>query len=121
MRFGDRKSDSRSGHGADQFLNAASKVFLRAILDTDSTLSEVEQAEVCRLLDGEKPQMGLNDPLLVTQKTAAELLGISRVTLWRLTRKQLLHRVEILPGTFRYKYKDLIEFVSCCEPRRLET
>jgi len=38
----------------------------------------------------------------VTQKRAAELLSVNRVTIWRMTRDCLLHPVEILPGMWRY-------------------
>ncbi len=45
-------------------------------------------------------------PLSVTQKVAAKLLSVSRVTVWRLIKDEVLHPVEILPGTWRYAYAD---------------
>ena len=49
---------------------------------------------------------GTEERLLVTQKTAAELLSVSRVTIWRMTKDCALHPVEILPGTWRYRYQE---------------
>ena len=51
----------------------------------------------------------MNAQLLVTQKRAAELLSVSRATVWRMTKDCLLHPVEIIPGTWRYPFREIIE------------
>ena len=51
---------------------------------------------------------GADERLLVTQKRAAELLSISRATIRRMTKDCLLHPVEILPGTWRYPFPEII-------------
>ena len=48
-----------------------------------------------------------DDRLLVTQKQAAELLSVSRVTIWRMTKDCVFHPVEILPGPWRYRFREL--------------
>jgi hypothetical protein len=32
---------------------------------------------------------------------------VSRVTVWRMTKDCVLHPVEILPGTWRYRFREL--------------
>jgi len=46
-------------------------------------------------------------PLLLGMTAAAKLLGVSRATLWRMTRAGLLKKVEVLPGSFRIRRADL--------------
>jgi len=38
------------------------------------------------------------------------MLGISRVTLWRMTKEGFFAPVEILPGTFRYRAEEVEAF-----------
>ena len=88
-------------------MNATSRAIIQTVLRTDPTLSASEQAAMQCLVDGEvKPlasaQADAGGRLLVSQKRAAEMLSVSRVTIWRMTREALLHPVEILPGTWRY-------------------
>ena len=88
-------------------MNATSRAILQSVVATDAALSAPERVAIQRLLDGlcetsEATQRGDDEPLLVTQKTAAKLLSVSRVTVWRLTKDHVLHPVELLPGTWRY-------------------
>lgn len=53
-----------------------------------------------------------DERLLVTQKRAAELLSVSRVTIWRMTRELILHPVEIIPGTWRYSFREIMALAS---------
>jgi predicted DNA-binding transcriptional regulator AlpA len=46
-------------------------------------------------------------PLLMGMSASAKLLGVSRVTLWRMIKGGLLQKIEILPGTFRIRRADL--------------
>jgi hypothetical protein len=41
--------------------------------------------------------------LLLTQRQAAELLGVNRTTVWRMTAMGILRPVEISPGNKRYE------------------
>jgi hypothetical protein len=93
-------------------MNTTSRAILQTVLTTDASLSPIEQSAVQRLIDGmiEDPAMVAesdHDRLLVTQKVAAKMLSVSRVTIWRMAKDAMLHPVEILPGTFRYPYREL--------------
>lgn len=93
-------------------MNATSRAILQTVLATDPSLSVAERKAAQRLIDGqtESPTVGgggADDRLLVTQKQAAELLSVSRVTIWRMTKDCVLHPVEILPGTWRYRFCEL--------------
>ena len=75
-------------------------------------MSEPERLALQRVLDGAidngvARKSGTDESLLVTQKVAAKLLSVSRVTVWRLTKDRVLHPVEILPGTWRYAYAEI--------------
>ena len=70
-------------------------------------------AEQTQAIDGilenripERPPMTLG-PLLLGMSAAAKLLGVSRVTLWRMIKGGRLEKIEILPGTFRIRRADL--------------
>jgi len=72
-------------------MNATSRAILQTVLSTDASLSAAERSAAQRLIDGkiEAPGVetgGLNEGLLVTQKRAAELLSVSRATIWRMTK-----------------------------------
>lgn len=92
-------------------MNATSRAILQTVLATDASLSAAERSAAQRLIDGQtdSPTIGggADDRLLVTQKQAAELLSVSRVTIWRMTKDCVLHPVEILPGTWRYRFREL--------------
>lgn len=97
-------------------MNATSRAILQTIVTTDDSLSAEDRGAIQRLLDGRvepvvvEPQ--LNEPLLLTQKMAATLLSVSRVTVWRLTKERRLHPVEILPGTWRYAYGEIAKLAQ---------
>lgn len=92
-------------------MNATSRAILQTILTTDESISADEREAIQCLLDGRvqqatrEPQFG--EPLLLTQKMAARLLSVSRVTIWRLTKDRVLHPVEILPGSWRYAFAEV--------------
>jgi len=94
-------------------MNATSRTILIAMLTTDPAFSTAERQTVLQLINGET-QCGFTSPeaaarLLVPQKSAAELLSVSRVTIWRMKRDGRLNPVEILPGTWRYRYSEIAE------------
>jgi len=51
-------------------------------------------------------------PLLLPMGKAAELLGVSRPTLWRMLNVGRLTRVEILPKTYRVRKSEIEELVN---------
>ena len=92
-------------------MNTTSRAFLQTMLSTDPTLSSSERSTFQRLVNGEAVVEPIANPtderLLITQKTAAKLLSVSRVTIWRMTKDGVLHPVEILAGTWRYSYREV--------------
>jgi hypothetical protein len=87
-----------------------------ARLTTDKSLSFTESQAIQRLINGltlapispnQRPEH-----LLVTQKAAAALLSVSRVTIWRMKREGLLRSVEVLPGTWRYSYEEIVSIAN---------
>lgn len=46
-------------------------------------------------------------PLLLGMTASAKLLGVSRATLWRMIKRRLLQKIEILPGSFRLRRTDV--------------
>jgi hypothetical protein len=93
-------------------MNPTSRATLQTVLATDTSLSGAERGTVQRLINGEAEITATaavsDERLLLTQKRAAELLSVSRATSWRMTRDCLLHPVEILPGTWRYPFREII-------------
>jgi predicted DNA-binding transcriptional regulator AlpA len=84
-----------------------------------SILSGSERQTILRLLNGESRIESMPSEattrLLVTQKSTAELLSVSRVTIWRMKRAGQLNPVEILPGTWRYRYSEIAEIARGLE------
>ena len=95
-------------------MNATSRAIFQTVLATDPSLTTAERSAAQRLIDGlvvvpEVVAGGVgDDQLLVTQKRAAELLSVSRATIWRMTKDFLLHPVEIIPGTWRYPFREIM-------------
>lgn len=70
------------------------------------------QADIDLLLEGKKPLETVRSPILVGMKKAAEILGVSRATLWRMMNAETFEKVEILPGSYRLRYADILAFVN---------
>lgn len=93
-------------------MNPTSRAIFQSVISSDPSLTEAERAALERLLRGEAeisaPGFGVEaDRLLLSQKKAAKLLDVSRVTIWRMAKESVLHPVEILPGTWRYPYREI--------------
>jgi excisionase family DNA binding protein len=74
-----------------------------------------EQVEsAIRALKGDsKPKLADNNgPKLIGMGKAAEYLGVSRPTLWRMCNRGVFEKVEILPGSHRLRVSDLDKFVD---------
>jgi hypothetical protein len=61
------------------------------------------------ILEGKipKPPTQTVGPLLMGMTASANLLGVSRATLWRMTKGGVLQKIEVLPGSFRLRRSDL--------------
>lgn len=51
-------------------------------------------------------------PLLLGMGAAAKYLGVSRATLWRMIQVGRIEKVELLPGSYRVRRRDLEEWVK---------
>jgi hypothetical protein len=93
-------------------MNPTSRAILQTVLATDASLAVSERSAVQRLIDGQIEVPGTtpasDERVVVTQKRAAELLSVSRATIWRMTKDCVLHPVEIIPGTWRYPFREII-------------
>lgn len=94
-------------------MNATSRAILQTVLSTDTSLSPVERNAFRDLVEGRvetkvEPVGFDGEQLLITQKKAATLLGVSRVTIWRMTRDSILHPVEVIPGMWRYHFREVV-------------
>lgn len=71
--------------------------------------SPEQLAAIDRVLNGTAATQAptTSGPLLMMVTDAAKLLGVSRATIWRLTKVGKLMPVEILPGTFRIRRTDI--------------
>ena len=66
------------------------------------------------ILEGKIQQrpMATLGPLLMGMSASAKLLGVSRATLWRMTKAGLLQKIEVLPGSFRLRRSDLEDIAA---------
>ncbi len=98
-------------------MNTTSKAILETLLSTDASLSIDERGSVERLISGKSDlsdarKVGGTERLLITQREVSALLSVSRITIWRMTRDGALNPVEVLPGTWRYRYGEVAAIAS---------
>lgn len=86
-------------------MNATSLSLLKTIVSTDGTVSSTEMSVLQDLITGRSQDIPSHpdQPLLLSQKDTALKLGVSRVTIWRMTNEGILNPIEILSNTFRYR------------------
>jgi excisionase family DNA binding protein len=74
-----------------------------------------QQALIDDILAGRMPAAPAplaTGPLLLPMGKAAELLGVSRPTLWRMLNAGKLTRVEVLPNTYRVRRSEIEALVT---------
>lgn len=113
-----------TGPGSEHLIpmNPTSRAIFQSVISSDPSLTKPERAVLERLLRGEievsAPGTGADDDrLLLSQKKAAKLLDVSRVTIWRMTKEKILHPVEIFPGTLRYRLSELAQLAQNNPPQ----
>jgi hypothetical protein len=88
-------------------MSPTTHALITSLLTLDPSLSPTEKEALrSALAEGAvAPLAALPSPplLLLTQRQAAELLGVNRTTVWRLTGLGILRPTEISPGTKRYE------------------
>lgn len=98
-------------------MNDTSRAIFQTVLSSDQSFSPEERGALQRLIEGRpdsvrKPTVNVDEHLLITQKRAAEILSVSRATIWRMTKDAVLHPVEIVPGTCRYRLKEILSLAQ---------
>ena len=73
--------------------------------------TEEAKEQALPILEGRKKPAPA-DPSLLQFGEAAELLNVSRSTLWRMMRAGRLEKVELYPGSFRLRRTDVMAIVS---------
>lgn len=73
-----------------------------------------QQEAILKILAGIKllPASESSGPLLMGMGAGARFLGVSRPTLWRMIRRGIFEKVEVLPGSYRLRRADLEAFVN---------
>ena len=85
---------------------------VKAILEADVTVSDEDKATVISILSGRRTQTSSNRmPLLLSQCAAAEYLGVSRQTIYRLVKEGVIEPVQVC-GYPQYRRAD-IESLAC--------
>ena len=84
---------------------------MRALLAAD----EDRRRALLRVLHGDAVvRSEERGPLLLSMGAAAQLLGVSRPTLWRMIQAGRLEKVEVLPGSYRIRKSDLEALAEGC-------
>ncbi|QHI70165.1 helix-turn-helix transcriptional regulator [Tichowtungia aerotolerans] len=79
------------------------------------TATDEAKEHALEILEGRAGSPNLpqdNDPLLLRMGEAAEMLNVSRATLWRTIKAGSLEKVELYPGSFRLRRSDIIALVN---------
>jgi len=71
-----------------------------------------------QILKDQAPPEVIDGPLLLGMGESAELLGVSRATLWRMIRAGRLIKVEIYPNAYRLRKSDILGLVNGKEAPR---
>lgn len=82
-----------------------------AALEADKTVTAEQIASAVALLNGRVSEKKVM-PLLLTQKQAASLLGVSRYTLRRMTMKGQFHLVKV-NDAYLYKRSEIEQKAAC--------
>lgn len=95
-------------------MKASTKEMIRLTLSSDDTIAPALAQRVMEMLEGREQgrPIGERESLLMTMIAAAKLLGVSRVTMWRIVKEGVLRPVEITPRVFRIRREDLQELAS---------
>ena len=64
------------------------------------------------ILNEQEPAEPMDGPLLLTMGEAAELLNVSRATLWRTIKAGRLTKVELYPNAYRLRRSGILSLVT---------
>ena len=64
------------------------------------------------ILEGQEPAEPIDSPLLLSMGQSAELLNVSRATLWRTIKAGRLEKIMLYPGAFRLRKSDVVALAN---------
>ncbi len=82
------------------------------------TAGDEDKVKALDILQGKEVRRALSGPLLLSMGEAADLLGVSRATLWRMLEAGSLEKVEIYAGSYRLRVSDILELVEKRKPAK---
>ena len=90
-------------------MKTTTKQMIELALASDETIEPTIREVIAGVLEGNLPERPTqhDGTLLLTMTDAARVLGVSRVTLWRMVRTGAVKPVEIMPGIRRIRREDL--------------
>lgn len=74
--------------------------------------TEERRRMAMEILRGNADARREEDPRLLCVKDAAELIGVSRWTLYRAVKFGALRQIELWPGTFRFRRSDILDLAA---------
>lgn len=96
-------------------MNTSTYRAIKAILDTDPSLSDSQRGEVLRVCQnpaGSHHAGNSRRPEFISAREAAEILHTSKRTVWRLAKLGKIHRVKIGHRSTRFRLDDLANLSS---------
>ena len=91
-------------------MNSTTYRILKVALSADDTIASDQRDAALAILNGQVPK-NASLPLVLTQKQAADLLGVSRFTIRKMTMEGQLHPVRI-HESWRYRREEFEALVS---------
>lgn len=76
------------------------------------TATDEAKTKALAVLEGRDTPNIDTGPLLLSMGDAAQLLHVSRATLWRTIKSGRLPKVELYPGSFRLRRSDILDLVN---------
>ncbi|MBC8205559.1 MAG: helix-turn-helix domain-containing protein [Kiritimatiellaeota bacterium] len=78
------------------------------------TATDEAKERALEILQGRtsSPSAPDESPILLRMGEAAELLNVSRATLWRVIKAGRLEKVELYPGSYRLRRSDILDLVK---------
>ena len=83
------------------------------IIQAVFTATDEAKTRALAILQGEESAAdSLEEPLLLGMGQAAKLMGLSRVTFWRLIKSGRLEKVELYTGSYRIRKSDILALIA---------
>jgi excisionase family DNA binding protein len=76
------------------------------------TATDEAKERALAILEGKEPPSANDDIALLRMGEAAQMLRVSRATLWRVIKAGRLEKVELYPGAFRLRRSDILALVN---------